>query len=166
MANSFIGEIKMFAGNFAPKGWALCDGQLIEIAQNTALFSLYGTTYGGDGRTTFGLPDLRGRLPVHKGTGPGLTGRTLGAKFGTETTSLSMNEMPSHTHQVLGYSDAGTMDDPQGNVFAGAMAYADRGDLVCCETSGTGGGRTHSNLQPALCVNFIVCLTGIFPSRT
>ncbi|MBD3756388.1 MAG: phage tail protein, partial [Gammaproteobacteria bacterium] len=101
MSEPFVGEIRMFAGNFAPRGWAFCDGQLLAVSQNDALFSLLGTIYGGDGRTTFGLPDMRGRIPVHQGSGPGLSPRRLGSKSGAETETLTVNQMPSHTHFFL-----------------------------------------------------------------
>ena len=107
MSEPFVGEIRMFAGNFAPRGWAFCDGQLLATSQNDALFSLLGTIYGGDGRTTFGLPDLRGRIPVHAGTGPGLSPRRLGAKAGAEKVTLTVNELPSHTHDLVASNQAG-----------------------------------------------------------
>ena len=113
-----IGEIRLFAGNFAPRGWALCDGQLLAINQRQALFSILGTMYGGDGRTTFGLPDLRGRVPVHAGEGPGLTKRSLGQKGGAETHVLTVHEMPSHAHQAMGSADPGKQSSPLGNVWA------------------------------------------------
>ena len=118
MSDPFIGEISLFASNFAPRGWALCDGQLLPISTNTALFALLGTTYGGDGRTTFGLPDLRGRLPVHAGTGPGLTQRRLGERSGVEQVTLSTTELPSHGHAVRGNSGVANRQSPVNAVWA------------------------------------------------
>lgn len=169
----FIGQIAMFAGNFAPRGWAFCDGQLLSIAENSALFSLLGTTYGGDGRTTFGLPDLRGRFPLHPGNGPGLTPRSLGEKGGVESVTLAANQMPSHTHtnQALAQTTAGTDSDPTGKVpAAGRNFYADIAagptTVLASQTSGsTGGGQAHTNVPPFQGVNFIIALIGIYPSR-
>jgi microcystin-dependent protein len=170
MAEPFVGEIRMFAGNFAPRGWALCDGQLLAIAQNDALFSLFGTVYGGDGRTTFGLPDLRGRVPVHAGTGPGLSDRRLGSKSGSESVAMVSNQLPSHTHPFQGSSDAATTPDPSGNVFARSSGDAYGSDLSASNMNGaavgnSGGGQAHTNLMPSLAVNFIVALFGVYPSR-
>ncbi len=114
MSEPFVGEIRMFAGNFAPRGWAFCDGQLLAVSQNDALFSLLATVYGGDGRTTFGLPDLRGRIPIHAGTGPGLSPRRLGAKFGTEEETLTVNQLPSHSHTLQVSTAAATQNSPSG----------------------------------------------------
>jgi microcystin-dependent protein len=177
MSEPFIGEIRIFGGNFAPRGWALCDGQLLAVSQNDALFSLLGTIYGGDGRTTFGLPDMRGRVPVHAGTGPGLSNRRLGAKGGTETVTLSAGQVPSHNHggalRAVG-SDA-TSSDPTGRMFARATKSAayhtgtGRGEGTVSMASGTltstGGNQPHTNLAPTLCLNFIIALVGIYPSR-
>jgi microcystin-dependent protein len=173
MSEPFIAEIIMFGGNFAPRGWAFCDGQLLAISQNTALFSLLGTTYGGDGRTTFGLPDLRGRVPIHPGTGPGLSTYRLGQKGGTETVQLNVNEIPSHTHTARGTSSRATDQDPAGNVWAkeavGATAvYASGNADTSLHTSAianTGGSQGHTNIQPYNCVNFIIALVGLYPSR-
>ena len=169
----FVGEIKMFAGNFAPRGFALCDGQLLQIAQNTVLFSLFGTFYGGDGRTTFGLPDLRGRLPVHMGNGPGLTNRPIGQKSGSETATISTSQMPAHTHTMFASGDSGSDSRPEGNVTASNTPIDIYFDTPPATTNmnasaivGTsGGGSVHNNLMPFLCINFIVSLTGLFPSR-
>ncbi len=174
MSEPFIAEIIMFGGNFAPRGWAFCDGQLLAISQNTALFSLLGTTYGGDGRTTFGLPDLRGRVPVHPGTGPGLTTRYLGQKGGTETETLNVNQIPAHTHTARGTSSKGTDQDPAGNVWAkeavGATAVYASGSadtsLHASAIANAGGSQYHNNIQPYTCVNFIIALVGLYPSRT
>jgi microcystin-dependent protein len=171
MSEPFVGEIKMFAGNFAPRSWALCDGQLLAVAQNDALFSLLGTIYGGDGRTTFGLPDLRGRVPIHAGSGPGLSQRNLGAKSGTEKVTLTTNELPSHKHGNLQASENGaTTVGPQANVTGEATKRFYRSDTSGAMNSkavtAVGGGQSHTNLMPTLCVNFIIALYGIYPSRS
>lgn len=164
----FLGQIVMFGGNFAPRGWAFCDGQLLSIAQNTALFSLLGTTYGGDGRTTFGLPDLRGRVPMHPGNGPGLTPRQLGQKAGAETHTLNVNEIPSHNHPIAA-KEEGNIDDPTNNFIAGdgTTAFGTTSDVTLSNNAvgNTGLNLPHNNLQPFQCVNFIIALQGIFPSR-
>lgn len=174
MSEPFVGEIRMFAGNFAPVGWSFCDGQLLAVSSNDALFSLLGTIYGGDGRTTFGLPDLRGRLPIHAGTGPGLSARKLGAKVGTEKVTLTVNELPSHTHQFKAVTEAGSATAPTSNtvapVAAGNLYMTPAGgqpsvNLNAAALKQTGGGQSHTNLMPALCVNFIIALFGIYPSR-
>lgn len=172
MSESFIGEIRMFAGTFAPRNWALCDGQLLAINQNNALFSLLGTTYGGDGRTTFGLPDLRGRLSMHLGSGPGLTPRAIGSKFGQETTTVSVAQTPAHNHDVLVSNAAGSQNTPAGSFLASSpnvRLYRPQVtntflDATTIESSG-GAGQAHNNVMPFLCVNFIIALFGIFPSR-
>lgn len=167
----FIGQIAMFAGNFAPRGWALCDGQLLPISQNTALFSILGTTYGGDGITTFGLPDLRGRFPLHPGSGPGLSTYDLGEKGGTESVALTASQMPSHTHQATARTTAGTTSDPAGKVpAAGRNFHADyaagESALLASQAIGsTGAGQAHTNIPPFQGINFIIALVGIYPSR-
>ena len=171
MSDPFLGQVTMFAGNFAPRGWAFCDGQLLAIAGNTALFSLFGTIYGGDGRTTFGLPDLRGRVPVHMGQGPGLSNRTVGAKSGSESVTLVTTQLPSHTHALQGSADSATTPDPSGNVFARSSGDAYGSDLSASNmnpgaVSDTGGTQAHSNMQPYQAINFIVALVGVYPSRT
>ena len=171
MAEPFIGEIKMFAGNFAPLGWAFCDGQLASIPQNDALFSLLGTIYGGDGRTTFGLPDMRGRIPLHAGTGPGLSPRALGSKGGAETETITQNQLPGHTHQWYATSGDANQSMPTGNLLAtaGQDLYGppnNLGNLAAQAISNTGGSQPHDNVMPFLCVNFIIALFGIYPSRT
>ncbi len=170
MSEPFVGEIRMFAGNFAPRGWAFCDGQLLAVSQNDALFSLFGTIYGGDGRTTFGLPDLRGRLPIHAGTGPGLSPRRLGAKFGTEEETITINQLPSHRHGWQATSANAQNTSPAQNALAtpSFFIYAaaqNLGTLSSNTITATGGSQSHSNLMPFLCVNFIVALFGIYPSR-
>lgn len=171
MSEPFVGEIRMFAGNFAPRGWAFCEGQLLAVSQNDALFSLFGTIYGGDGRTTFGLPDMRGRLPIHAGTGPGLSPRRLGAKSGAENVTLTVNQLPSHTHPLQASTTLGEAVSPQGNVLAagdGINHYTASDPFTQMSSqmvTHTGGSRSHTNLMPFLCVNFIVALFGIYPSR-
>ena len=169
----FIGQIQTFGFSFAPRGWAKCDGQLLQIASNTALFSLLGTTYGGDGRTTFGLPDLRGRAALHQGAGPGLTNRSIGEEAGAETVSLNANTMPTHTHvATLKGTDIIPIgvDSPTGKVLAGGNKYSsgnsdtDMG-ATAISNADTGGGQAHANMQPFLCINFCIALVGVFPSR-
>lgn len=161
----------MFAGNFAPRSWAFCDGQLLAISQNDALFSLLGTIYGGDGQTTFGLPDLRGRLPVHQGQGPGLSPRQVGEKAGTQAETLTVNQLPSHTHTAQAHAGQAASSSPAGRVLANTdvNVYRNAPPAVVGMNAGavanTGGSQSHSNLMPALCVNFIVALFGIYPSR-
>lgn len=171
MSEPFIGQIVMFAGNFAPRGWAFCNGQLLAIAQNTALFSILGTTYGGNGQTTFALPDLRGRVPVHPGQGPGLSNYSLGQSGGAESVTLNAAQLPPHNHSVACSSDDATSGDPNANfpsaftqkIYANAATPGRfmNGGVI----SPVGGGQPHTNIQPYLCVNFIIALEGIFPSR-
>ncbi len=167
----FIAQIVMFGGNFAPRGWAFCDGQLLAVSQNNALFSLLGTIYGGDGRTTFGLPDLRGRLPIHAGSGPGLSPRQLGAKAGAENVAVTVNQLPSHTHPAQATTSAANTTNPDGQLparsAAGDTYVDDLSDTIMAGTaiSITGGSGSHTNIQPFLCVHFIIALSGIFPSR-
>jgi microcystin-dependent protein len=172
MSEPFVGEIRMFAGNFAPRGYAFCDGQLLAISQNDALFSLLGTIYGGDGRTTFGLPDLKGRVPVHAGQGPGLSERRLGSKSGTENETLTINQIPSHTHALQGSSDPASTDDPTGKVLATSTANLFYSTTAAADTAmnsqviaNAGQSRSHTNIMPFLCINFIIALAGIYPSR-
>lgn len=176
MSEPFVGEIRMFAGNFAPRGWAFCDGQLLAVSQNDALFSLLGTIYGGDGRTTFGLPDLRGRVPIHAGSGPGLSPRRLGAKAGSEKETLTVNQLPSHRHDwqatTANASNRTPVASPATNAYAQPLNTTVYTDNISNETdfnsgmvANTGGSRSHSNLQPFLCIHFIIALVGIYPSR-
>jgi microcystin-dependent protein len=173
MSEPFVGEIRMFAGNFAPRAWAFCDGQLLAVSQNDALFSLLGTIYGGDGRTTFGLPDMRGRLPMHAGTGPGLSQRRLGSKLGTEKETLTVNQLASHSHSLEGSNVQGSSATPKGS-FAKDAASSNlySTSLTGITTSlspnmvtNTGGSRDHANTMPYLCIHFIIALFGIYPSR-
>lgn len=171
MSEPFVGEIRMFAGNFAPRGWAFCDGQLLAVSQNDALFSLLGTIYGGDGRTTFGLPDLRGRIPLHQGQGPGLSARRLGSKGGAENVTLTTNQLASHTHDWNGNSADADTGAPQGKVVATPVnmrsfrAVDPDTDLASTTIANTGGSQPHTNLMPTLCIHFIIALFGIYPSR-
>ncbi len=170
MADPFIGEIKMFGGNFAPRSYAFASGQLLSTSQNSALFALFGTIYGGDGRTTFALPDLRGRLPIHTGQGPGLPNFNQGSKAGSETESISSSQMPAHRHTPRGSRAPGSSPVPVGRVPAAApvnafSAAAPDTGLAPAIDATTGGGAPHNNVMPFLCINFIIALTGIFPSR-
>ena len=172
MSEPFIAEVRIFAGNFAPRGWAFCDGQLLAIDQNTALFSLVGTIYGGDGRSTLGLPDLRGRVPVHPGLGPGLRLYQLGQADGAATVGLGEPELPSHTHAVRCTAEAGNQKGPAGHHPAADAAqvtatYSDvePNGLMGAAVSVEGAGQEHNNMQPYLTLNYIIALTGLFPSR-
>ena len=172
MSTPFIGEIKMFGGNFAIRGFAFCQGQLLSIAQNTALFSLIGTTYGGDGQTSFGLPDLRGRLPIGQGQSPGLSSRTVGELGGTETVTLLANQAASHTHPLACSTSAGNSTVPTANFWAANANVGSAQFAAASNTSmngaamlATGGNLPHENMMPYLGINFIIALEGIFPSR-
>src|SRR5262249_14267303 len=151
----------IFPYNFAPRNWAFCDGQILAISQNTALFSLLGTTYGGDGQTTFALPDLRGRVPLHSGasTGPGLSPYTLGEQTGVETVTLTTTEIPAHNHLVGANNSDATSSKPSGRVPAAGGGYADAADgsaLLSTAVSNAGGGQPHANIQPILALNFCI----------
>lgn len=166
----YLGEVRWFAGNFAPRGWALCDGQLLAISQHDALFSLLGTFYGGDGRTTFGLPDMRGRAMMHSGNGSGLTPRNVGTKSGTETVTVNTSQLPSHTHTLGADSTGGDSVLPNDRVISkagrlrvyGAAANSDM-DTTSITTAGSGQG--HNNMQPYIALNCIIALQGVYPSR-
>jgi microcystin-dependent protein len=166
----YVGEIRMFAGDFAPVGWALCDGQLLPIAENETLFALIGTTYGGDGQSTFALPDLRGRAPVHMGTGAGTTW-TIGETAGAEVVTLTIHQIPAHTHSAGASSSLGSSDGPAGLVPAMDASGAPRfgtvadGALGASALTLVGGSVPHNNMQPYLTVNFIISLFGVFPSQ-
>jgi microcystin-dependent protein len=171
MSEPFLGEITMFAGSFAPRGWAFCDGQLLAISQNSALFSLLGTHYGGDGRTTFGLPELRGRVPIHAGTGPGLSPRILGARSGSESVTLTPAQLSPHSHPLQGSADPATSPDPSGKVFARTSGDSYGSDLSAAHMStaaigNSGGNQSHANLMPFQAIHFIMALVGVFPSRS
>lgn len=195
MSESFIGQISLFANTFAPRNWAYCNGQLIAIAQNGALFSILGTTYGGDGRTTFGVPELRGRVVLHAGTGKGLSRRKLGEKGGVNSVALTSLQMPSHTHEVTdtasatmhATTDPGTSTSPAGNVPATAGVVTRGGGETTANiyaapsaidaalapspvtgdvtVGNSGGGQAHDNMQPFQGISYAICLFGLFPSR-
>ncbi len=166
MSQPFVGEIRMFAGNFAPQGWAFCDGQLLAVSENDALFALIGTTYGGDGQTTFALPDLRGRIPVHRGDGV-----SLGQKTGTEEVTLTTAQVPAHTHAFVAADAAGNASSPAGNLAAHSfniapyIADSPTGSMNAAAIAPYGVSGPHANVQPFQCVHFIISLFGIFPSR-
>lgn len=163
----YLAQIIMFGGNFAPRAWAFCNGQIISIAQNTALFSLLGTTFGGNGQTTFGLPDLRGRVPMHPGQGPGLTPRNLGELAGTENTTLLVNNLPSAPVNIPASTANANTDEPTGAVMAntGANLYGTTANTFMKTGTIQGGSQPFNNVQPYACVHFIICLEGIYPSR-
>lgn len=170
MSEPFVGEIRMFAGNFAPRGWAFCDGQLLSVSENDVLFSLLGTIYGGDGTTTFALPDLRGRVPVHAGQGPGLSQRNLGDRFGVEAVTLTGDQIPGHEHQPAGTGAAASSRFPEGNVWAEAPNAVYRQDtpdqaMAANLVEQAGGDQGHNNMMPFLGVHFVIALFGIYPSR-
>lgn len=171
----YLGDIRLFAGSFAPVGWVLCDGRLLAISQNDALYAIIGTTYGGDGVNTFGVPDLRGRLPVGQGNGPGLTSRVIGQQFGVESVTLLTDQIPSHNH-TLNASTAmpSTSPSPAGTVFA----HSDADKIYVSSPTGpvpetlnpatvqaAGGTQPHNNIMPTTAINYIMCVAGIFPSR-
>jgi microcystin-dependent protein len=165
----FIGQIQLFGFNFAPKGWASCDGGLLPIGSYSALFSLLGTYYGGNGQTTFGLPDLRGRAPMHFGTGPGLTPRPIGERAGTEAVTLTTNQIPAHGHGING-SAAATSKSPSAlvpgfNSAAPAYGPPDGTKMAADMVDLTGGMQAHDNMQPYLAVNYCIALEGIYPTR-
>jgi microcystin-dependent protein len=173
MSDPFVAEIRMFAGNFAPKGWALCNGQLMPISQNTALFSLLGTFYGGDGKSTFALPNLQGTMPLNAGQGPGLTDRVLGEQGGTPAVTLIESEMPVHVHTGNAATSGSGHADPTNAVFASGQrgrppAYGLGNSTVPMSPmaiSVAGGSQPHNNLPPYLAVTFIIALQGIYPAR-
>jgi microcystin-dependent protein len=172
VSEPFVGEIRMFGFNFAPQGWALCDGQVLPISQNEALFALLGTTYGGDGTTTFALPNLQSRVPIHQGHGAGLSAYVAGQAGGTETVKLTTTQMPSHTHEVKASSSAAASNTPEGSALAQSAShiYTAEPDTSTFMNANmlrfTGGSAPHANIQPYLAVNFCIALTGIFPSQS
>jgi microcystin-dependent protein len=175
VADPFVAEIRIFPFTFAPKGWAYCHGQLMPISQNTALFSLLGTTYGGDGKSTFALPNLRGRIPIHPGVGDGLSPRTLGETGGQESVALLPSEIPLHSHTARALNDAGDTTSPTGASWAtprvgrsSEPSYADasmQSTSVSGALQSAGGGAGHNNLPPYLVLNYFIALQGVFPPR-
>jgi microcystin-dependent protein len=169
MSDQFIGEIRMFGGNFAPQGWQFCDGRLLPISNYDTLFALIGTTYGGDGQQSFAVPDLRGRLPVHQGGN-----LSIGETLGSETVTLTVDQLAGHTHQLMGSVDQGTASSPQGNAPASlpaagtAFGYNTRppfGGLDPSSLEPVGGSQPHDNMPPYLCISFIIATDGVFPSQ-
>jgi len=163
-----IGEIRLFAGNFAPRDWAFCDGQLLEIQNNTALFSILGTIYGGDGRVTFALPNLKGKVAMGDGVGPGLSSRRLGQRGGIEQVRLTATEMPSHTHNLQGYNNGGGTNNPTSAFPAEGSddIYKEDVNVSMGATNSAGGNEGHENRQPFLVTNYIICTYGEYPSRS
>jgi microcystin-dependent protein len=171
VSTPFLGEIRLFGFNFAPAGWAFCDGQLMPISQNTALFSLLGTIYGGNGTSNFALPNLQSRVPVHMGQGTGLSLYDIGQAGGVETATLTAAQMPVHSHPVHADASDATSDDPAGHVLAKSKTHVygagPGGKLMHAKTVGdTGDSQPHTNIQPYLTVNFCIALTGVFPTRS
>jgi len=171
MGQPYVGEIRMFAGNFAPVGWMFCQGQSLSIAENEVLFTLIGTTYGGDGQNTFNLPDLASRVPVHMGTGGG-SSYIIGQSSGTEAVTLTTSQIPAHNHVLQANSAAGTQGSPQaavGGMQASLLPYANQAPTINMGANAlglTGGSQPHDNMVPFLCINFIISLFGVFPSPT
>ena len=171
MSDPYIGEIRMFGGNFAPAGWAFCSGQLMPISENDALFTLIGTTYGGDGQETFALPNLQSRTPIHSGTGQDGQTYQLGESFGVEEVTLSTQQIPVHTHPMLAATELGSSNSPGGNLLANCSALkiytASAPSIALAPNSVTpvGGSQPHDNMQPFLCISFIISLFGVFPSQ-
>lgn len=174
MSDPYIGEIRMFAGSFAPRGWALCNGQELPISANTALFSILGTQYGGNGRTTFALPNLQGASPMHQGDGPGLTPRSVGETGGEATVTLTQSQLPVHTHTAVGTTTPASSSTPEQNLWAdapdrGGALYSDFSTSLVSMAgnafSPAGSGLPHNNMAPYLAVSFIIALQGIFPTR-
>ncbi len=169
MSEPFLAEIRIVGFNFAPRGWAFCDGQILPINQNQSLYSLLGTTYGGDGSNTFALPELRGRVPIHEGRDTGMI-YSLGEKGGVETHTLTLNEMPQHNHEVVVSNAEGTLSTPSGNYFGRSTDLMYRKPSTTDAStssylSNIGGGQSHENMQPYLALNFCIALQGLFPSR-
>jgi microcystin-dependent protein len=169
MAQPYVGEIRIFAGNFAPAGWMFCDGSLLSISENETLFQLIGTTYGGDGQSTFALPDMRGRLPLHQGAGASLSARILAENGGVEQVTLTQAQVPAHSHPFIASSAVANSTSPQAALPAKPVASiynsgTSPAGMAAGSITPTGGNQPHSNLQPYLCVNYIISLYGIFPS--
>jgi microcystin-dependent protein len=167
MSEPFLGQLMLVGFNFAPRGWALCNGQLLSIAQNTALFALLGTQYGGNGQTTFALPDLRGRVSLHQGQGPGLSNQFIGEINGVEAGTLTTSQLPSHSHQLPANAGLGSTDEPAGAVASQGGSYSPTSDGTrLADSVTTGGNQPFSIMQPYLVLNWIIALQGIFPSRS
>lgn len=172
MAQPYVGEIRIFAGNFAPAGWMFCDGSLLPIAENEVLFQVIGTTYGGDGQETFALPDLRSRIPIHYGTSPEGTIYQLGDRGGAEEVTLTTNQIPSHSHAMVANGTVASSSIPDNNIYAATTGFdayiaAPDGGYMPANTLGSAGSsQPHTNMQPYLCINYIISLFGIFPSQT
>jgi len=173
VSQPYVGEIRMFAGNFAPAGWMFCEGQLLPISENEVLFNLIGTTYGGDGQSTFGLPDLRGRIPVHVGTGAGST-YTLAQTGGAETVTLNINTIPAHSHPLVASTNTAQTASVSNNVTGATNSSANQfyrqatpaQPMAPNSIGSTGGSQPHDNFQPYLCIDFIISLFGVYPSPT
>ncbi len=172
MSESYVGEIRMFGGNYAPQGWAFCDGSLLSIADNDVLFGIIGTTYGGDGQTTFALPDLRGRVPIHQGGGPGLSNRVIGEAGGAEAVTVIPAQLPAHTHVPMANSANGNADSPA-NAFWSASGTTTQfvpgaqanNPMKAGSVGATGGNQPHDNMLPFTTISFIISLYGIYPSQ-
>jgi microcystin-dependent protein len=171
MAQPYVGEIRIFAGNFAPLDWMFCDGSALPISENETLFTVIGTTYGGDGETTFNIPDLRGRVPIHQGQGPGLSNRVIGEAGGAEEVTLTVNQTPAHTHPLLGSTQIASTATPQGSVPAqdnivGVDFYIEdtpNANMAPTAIASVGGSQPHTNFQPYICINYIISLFGLYP---
>ena len=172
MGQPYVGEIRMFAGNFAPNGWMFCEGQSLPISENDVLFQLLGTTYGGDGEETFNLPNLASRIPIHMGTGTSGTTYQIGEAAGVESVTLTANQTPTHTHAMIASQDVGTSPQPDGNILAQNASVtlykvaAPVTPLAAAAVGVSGGSQPHDNMVPFLCINFIISLFGVFPSQT
>jgi microcystin-dependent protein len=172
MPEPYVGEIRMFAGNFAPNGWMFCEGQTLPIAENEVLFQLIGTTYGGDGQETFNLPNLASRVPIHMGTGPSGTTYQIGEMAGTEQETLTVNQIPIHSHPLFASTAIGTSNTPSGNITSQSVsvkmyvAEQPTASMNPNAVTPAGGSQPHENCQPFLCINFIISLFGVFPSQT
>lgn len=172
MSSPYVGEIRMFAGNFAPNGWMFCEGQTLPISENEVLFQLIGTTYGGDGEETFNLPNLASRVPIHQGTGPDGTTYQMGEMAGVESVTLTTQQIPLHTHTMFGSTNAANAGNPSGKVIAQSpnVSYMrieqNEVNLNAAAVTPVGGSQPHENCQPFLCINYIISLFGVFPSQT